>query len=128
MKAKTSLVKSLMLATTLFMMSPAHAGESSEIFIRILLSMVDIQPNPLSPRSPIEVPKVGQTDHTLYFLDGTNLVLNIYSVDEVGDETLEYSTAVSATTTEVQLPSTLSGIYIIEVVRDGLYFRGEIEL
>ena len=54
--------------------------------------------------------------------------MNIYSVDEGGNETLEYTTAVPATTTEVQLPSTLSGTYIIEVVRDGLYFRGEIEL
>ncbi|MBR6129703.1 MAG: hypothetical protein IKQ07_08745 [Bacteroidaceae bacterium] len=80
------------------------------------------------PRTPVEVPQVGQTDHTLYFLDGVDLFLNIYSVDEGGDETLEYSTAVSANTTEVQLPSSLSGTYIIEVVCDGLCFRGEIEL
>ena len=49
-------------------------------------------------------------------------------MDEGGNETLEYNTSVSASTTEVQLPSSLSGTYIIEVVRDGLYFRGEIEL
>lgn len=105
---------------------PSHFEGSFELFIRF--SLVDIQPGQNHPRNPIEEPQVGQTDHTLYFLDGTTLVLNLYSVDEGGNETLEYTTAVSATTTEVQLPSTLSGTYIIEVVCDGLYFRGEIEL
>ena len=128
MKTKTSLLKSALLATALFIMSPIHAWESNEIENRILLSLTEILPGVGYPRTPIEVPQVGQTDHTLYFLDGTALVLNIYSVDEGGNETLEYTTAVSATTTEVQLPSTLSGTYIIEVVRDGLYFRGEIGL
>lgn len=125
---KMSFLKSALLAVSLFLMSPIHAWESNEIDNLILLSLTEIHPELEHPRSPIEVPQVGQTDHTLYFLDGTALVLNIYSVDEGGNETLEYTTAVSATTTEVQLPSTLSGTYIIEVVRDGLYFRGEIEL
>ena len=128
MKAKISLLKSALLAVSLFVMSPIHAWEPDEIDNIILLSLTDIRPDYPFPRTPIEVPQVGQTDHTLYFLDGTALVLNIYSVDEGGNETLEYTTAVPATTTEVQLPSTLSGTYIIEVVRDGLYFRGEIEL
>ena len=123
-----SFLKSALLAVALFVMSPIHAWEQNEINNRILLSLVEILPDPSIPRTPIEVPQVGQTDHTLYFLDGTALVLNIYSVDEGGNETLEYTTAVPATTTEVQLPGTLSGTYIIEVVRDGLYFRGEIEL
>jgi len=105
---------------------PSHFEGTFELFIQ--LSLTDIHPGHPLPRTPIEAPQVGQTDHTLYFLDGTALVLNLYSVAEGGDETLEYTTAVSATTTEVQLPSTLSGTYIIEVVYDGLYFRGEIEL
>ena len=125
---RMSFLKSALLAVALFIMSPIHAWEQNEINNRILLSLVEILPDPSIPRTPIEVPQVGQTDHTLYFLDGTALVLNIYSVDEGGNETLEYTTAVPATTTEVQLPGTLSGTYIIEVVRDGLYFRGEIEL
>lgn len=128
MKAQISLLKSFLLAAILFVGSPIYAWEPLMYGIRIIFTMVEIQPGHLTPRSPIEAPEVGQADHTLYFLDGTALVLNIYSVDEGGDETLEYTTAVSATTTEVQLPSSLSGTYIIEVVRDGLYFRGEIEL
>ena len=107
---------------------PIGAFERPEFNIRIHLTLVDIQPNPLHPRTPIEVPEVGQTDHTLFFLDETALVLNIYSVDNEGDETLEYTTEVSATTTSVQLPSDLTGTYIIEIVCDGLCFRGDIEL
>jgi hypothetical protein len=128
MKTKTLLLKSALLAAALFILSPVNAWEPTSISIRIPLTLADIQPNPIHPRTPIEVPQVGQTDHTLYFLDEIDLFLNIYSVDEGGEETLEYSTAVPATTTEVQLPSSLSGTYIIEVVCDGLCFRGEIEL
>lgn len=50
------------------------------------------------------------------------------SVDNEGDETLEYTTAVPATTTSVQLPSDLTGTYIIEIICDGLCFRGTLEL
>ena len=125
---KMSFLKSALLAVTLFAMTPIYAWEPAEFVIRIQFSLADIQPELGHPRNPIEAPQVEQSDHTLYFLDGTALVLNIYSVDEGGNETLEYTTAVSATTTEVQLPSTLAGTYIIEVVRDGMYFRGEIEL
>lgn len=128
MKANTSLLKSALLATVLFIMSPIYAWESEGIWIRIPLSLTDIQPDLPLPRTPIEAPQIGQTYYTLYFLDGINLVLNIYSEDEVGNETLEYTTAVSSTTTEIQLPSSLSGTYLIEVVYDGLCFRGEIEL
>ena len=128
MKQKNSLLKSALLAASLFMMTPVHAWEPVEFGIRIQLSLTDIHPGVGYPRTPVDPPQVGQTDHTHYFLDETDLFLNIYSVDEGGDETLEYSTAVPSSTTEVQLPSTLSGTYIIEVIRDNMYFRGEIEL
>lgn len=125
---KVSFLKSALLAVALFILSPVHAWNPSDFSIRILFTLVDIQPEHGHPRTPIVAPVVEQTDHTLYFLDETDLVLNLYSVDAAGDETLEYTTAVPATTTEVQLPSSLSGSYIIEVVRDGLYFRGTIAL
>lgn len=128
MKLKTSLLKTALLAVALFMMTPVHAWEQNEIEIRIQFTLIEIFPGLGHPRTPADPPQVGQTDHTLYFLDETAVTLNIYSEDEDGDETLEYTTAVPATTTEVQLPSNLSGTYIIEVVRDNLYFRGEIEL
>ena len=125
---KTNLLRTALLAVTLFIMTPVHAWEPVFWGITIQLSLIEIHPGYPFPRTPIVAPQVGQTDHTLYFPDETDLVLNLYSVDEDGDETLEYTTAVSATTTEVQLPNSLSGTYIIEVVYDGLYFRGELEL
>lgn len=128
MRTNTSLFKPVFLAAILFLMSPAHAWEPLFFSFRIQLTLVDIQPEFGHPRSPIEAPEVGQTEHTLYFLDETALVLNIYPVDESDNETLEYTTAVSATTTEIQLPNSLDGTYIIEILRDGLCFRGEIEL
>jgi hypothetical protein len=128
MKTKNFIMR-LALTIALFTITPfMHAWEPVYWGITIQLSLTEIRPEYGHPRTPIVAPQVGQTDHTLYFLDETDLFLNIYSVDEDGVETLEYSTAVPATTTEVQLPSTLSGTYIIEVVCDGLYFRGEIEL
>ena len=128
MKAKTTPLRFILLAVAMFLMTPVHAWEPVGVFIRIQLTLTEIRPEFGYPRTPIEEPQIGQADHTLYFLDETALTLNIYSEDEDGNETLEYTTSVSATTTEVQLPSSLSGTYIIEVVRDTLCFRGEIEL
>lgn len=103
-------------------------GNELVLIIQFRFITPEIDPQLGYPRSPIVASEVGQVGHTLYFFDETPFVLNLYSVDEDSDETLEYTTAVSATTTEVQLPGSLSGTYIIEVVRDGLYFRGEIEI
>lgn len=97
-------------------------------FIPFLFVQPEIDPVKDRPRGPIYMPEVGQTEHTLYFLDETDLFLNIYSVDELGDEMLEYATAVPSTTTLVQLPNDLIGTYIIEVIRGDQYFRGEIDL
>ena len=122
----------LLFATTVFCSvkaqntPPNQPGNELMIIIQFRAFSPEILPEYGHPRT--DPPQVGQTDHMLYFLDETAVTLNIYSEDENGNETLEYTTAVPATTTEVQLPSTLSGTYIIEVVRDNLYFRGEIEL
>ena len=77
--------------------------------------------------SRLEVPPM-RAGYTLYFLDEADFVLNIYSIDENGNETLEYTTVVPTSTKEIQLPSNLSGSYIIEVVRGEQCFRGRIEL
>lgn len=79
------------------------------------------------PRTPVNPPQVAQEGYVLHFLDGTDLILKIYK-DEVEEETLEYTTLVSAETEEVQIPVTLYGTYIIEVVRGAQCFRGEMEL
>ena len=130
MKANALFTRTAFLAATLFIMVSARAWEPLPPVagVRIFFSLADIRPEPLHPHAPVVAPQVEQVGHTLYFLDETELFLNIYSVDEEENETLEYQTAVSSSTTSVQLPDDLSGTYIIEVVVGGLYFRGEIEL
>lgn len=80
------------------------------------------------PHAPVKSPLVAQEGYVLHFLDGTDLVLNIIFKDENGGETVDYTTLVSAETEEMQLPTTLSGTYTIEVVRGSQHFRSEIEL
>lgn len=77
------------------------------------------------PRSPINPPIVYLEDNTLSFAaDHPEYVL--YIKDE--NETVVYSTVVTSATTEVVLPSTLSGDYEIDLVMDDWYFWGHIEL
>ena len=64
----------LALAFSLLTITPlVYAWDQSGINIRIILSLVDFKPDPSRPRTPIEEPQVGQTDYTLYFLDGRDL-------------------------------------------------------
>lgn len=71
----------------------------------------------------------GGTDgpHAL-FPDETDLFLNIFSEDEDGELLLEYSTAVPAATQSITLPASLTGTFVIEVIRADQHFQGEIEL
>ena len=105
-----------------------HWGGSFGSIVYLRLIRPEINPEKDRPRSPIDVPQVEQTDHTLYFLDETDFVLNLYSVDDDEELTLEYSTMVPAETEAVMLPSDLSGTYVIEVIRGDQHFIGEIEL
>lgn len=77
------------------------------------------------PRSPIEPPTVYLDGHTLYIYgDGRDFDLQVAT----DDETVVYSTYVSSSTTEVQLPTTLSGDYVLQLFNGDFVFIGEIEL
>lgn len=76
------------------------------------------------PKSPIIPPSVSLDDHILYFdtpCDGCTL--NI--VDE--NDLVVYTTVIPTGTTSLVLPSTLSGEYIIEIIRGNYCFWGLIE-
>ena len=78
-----------------------------------------------NPRSPVEPPTVYLNDHTLYICsDGRDFDLQVAT----DDETVVYSTYVSSSTTEVQLPTTLSGDYVLQMFNGDYVFTGEIEL
>lgn len=130
MNTKKILLKTLLLSVVLWGVSPStYAWEKSTHHIPLVLrTLPDIDPEINHPRGPVYVPEVGQTGHTLFFPDETDLFLNIYSEDEDGELLLEYSTAVPAATQSITLPATLAGTFVIEVIRADQHFQGEIEL
>ena len=76
-------------------------------------------------KSPDETPTVYIDDYTLFFeTNHPEYVLNIK--DEDGD--VVYTTVVYSTQTQVVLPSTLSGDYVIEVAVDNQLYTGWINL
>ena len=77
-----------------------------------------------NPRSPIVVPVLYIDGYTLTAGDNT-LGTTIQILDE--DDEVVFSTYV-AIEGEIQLPSTLSGTYTIQVISGDLTFIGEIEL
>ena len=77
------------------------------------------------PRGPVDSPTVYLENYTLTFeVNHPEYVL--YIKDEY--ETVVYSTVVTSATTEVVLPSTLSGDYEIDLIWGSWCFWGYIEL
>jgi hypothetical protein len=77
------------------------------------------------PRGPVNPPTVYLEDYTLTFATNHPEYV-LYIKDE--NETVLYSTIVTSATTEVVLPSTLSGDYEIDLFMNEWYFWGYIEL
>ncbi len=77
------------------------------------------------PRTPIQPPTVYLCDHTLYICgDYGDFSLQVLT----DDETAVYSAYVTSGTTEVQLPATLSGDYVLQLECGNFLFTGEIAL
>lgn len=108
--------------------SPVYAWEPNDSIVRLFFEQPIIDPIKDNPRMPIHPLTIGQAGHTLHFPELGDFVLNLYSEDEVGNLTLEYTETILASTSSTQLPSDLSGMYVIEIVCHGQRFRGEIEL
>lgn len=123
---KQILLSFALFVTLLTSTLPTYAWEIPENII--LLELADTYPLKDRPRTPVYVPQVAQEGHALYFHDAVDFTVNLYSVDEDENLTLEYTTFVPSTTEAVQLPTTLSGSYAIEVIRGEQHFWGEIEL
>ena len=96
--------------------------------IQINLSVGWVNPTPVgegSARGPIDTPMVYLEDYTLTFV-AYHPEYVLYIKDE--DEVVVYSTVVTSATTEVVLPSTLSGDYEIELIMGDWLFTGWINL
>lgn len=92
--------------------------------VTIPLNPITTPDNGSHPRSPMLVPVLYIDGYTLMASDGT-LGSIIQILDE--DDNVVFATYV-ATESEIQLPTTLSGTYTIQVIRGNLTFEGEIEL
>ena len=76
-------------------------------------------------KSPIPIPEISLDDHTLYFdtpCDGCTL--NI--VDE--NDVVVYTLVIPTSTTSLVLPSTLSGEYVLQIIRSNYLFWAIITL
>lgn len=120
----------LFASITILCSSPIHAWDHNglENLIPLHLSVSDIKPVKDRPRTPDTPPQISLTNHTLYFHDGVELTVNIYSED--GDEyiVLEYTAIVLNSTSSISLPSVLQGPLYIEVIRGEQHYWGEFEL
>ena len=94
----------------------------------IKLTLTDIQPVKDYPRSPVRPLQIGQNGHELHFFTVGDYEVNIYSISDEGIGNMEYTELVPTSCSSILLPSDLTGIYAIEVVRGSLHFWGEIEL
>lgn len=96
------------------------------VLIDMRVSYIDpTKPIGERPRTPIQPPTVYLCDHTLYICgDYGNFSLLV----QTDNGTTAYSTYVPSGTTEVQLPSTLSGDYLLQLECGNFLFTGEINL
>ena len=121
---KILLSVSLCLASFFYFTPPTYAWEP----VPLVFGSPRIKPEKDRPRNPIEAPLVGQEGYTLYFFDEEDFTVNLYSVDGDDNLQLEYTAMVASSSSTLVLPTTLTGIFTIEVIRDGQHFWGEIEL
>ena len=120
----------LTLGLLTIMMAVPTRGLADEPVIEniIKLQLGDIQPDRDRPRTPARPLSIGQNGHELHFFTVGDYEVNIYSISDEGIGNMEYTELVPTSCSSILLPSDLTGIYAIEVVRGSLHFWGDIEL
>ena len=116
---------SLLLSSVSMAQEPYSMPESS-VKIEFICEHINNNAGQVNrPRTPIQPPTVYLGDHTLYICgDYGDFSLQVLT----DDETAVYSTYVPSGTTEVQLPATLSGVYVLQLFNGDYVFTGEIAL
>ena len=102
----------------------SYAGDDGDL-IEFDVRIIDNKPlHPGSPRTPTLYPIVWQDGYELEFeTPHEEYVLNI-----VSGTTIVYTTVVASNVSSVQLPTTLSGTYELQLIQNNYCFYGYIEL
>lgn len=101
-----------------------EANYASAAQVKLDVSNDDITSTyPGGNKSPVEPPYVWQEDHELTF-DNSCYGCTLRLLDE--DDNVVYTTVITSTT--LQLPATLSGVYELQIVQGFWCFYGDIEL
>ena len=104
-------------------------GEPEQIDLQVSIidpTLPNNGPHKAPPRMPsVQVPVVFLDGNTLYF-DTPCSGLTLQLVDE--DDSVVYSVAIPAGTTEWELPSTFEGWYELQIIQGRFCFHGWIEL
>ena len=80
---------------------------------------------PLRPRTPVQVPVVSQSGHTLYLYSGCdNTTIELLDVNGQ----VVYTTDVAEGTETLTLPASLTGTFELRIIRGSFTFVGEIDL
>ena len=105
-------------------MLPLQRVSADSAPLNFQVSIIDHSNDTGRHRTPVLSPSVSIEDYTLYFdtpCDGCELRI----VDEDG---VVYSTTIPASCSSLNLPSTLSGDYELQIIQGNFCFYAEIQL
>lgn len=115
----------------LFVLCLLLSATISFAHVQQLCSIIDLEVRKYDPtgaleqpeRTPIEIPCIQQEGQTLYFDSSCHGCL-LRIVD--AENSVVYSTTITSST--LVLPSSLEGVYELQIIRDNWCFYGEITL
>lgn len=123
---KTMATKKTFLLILILALLPLSAVRvcADPIGISLQVRIIDPEENqPNDPRGPVLAPEVSIEDYTLYFDSSCHGCL-LQIVD--AEDHVVYSTTITSST--LVLPSSLEGVYELQIIRDTWCFYGEITL
>ena len=98
------------------------ANEDNDLHLNIKKLISQPNNDIREPRTPVMIPEVTMSGHTLHFITPcTGLTLQLVQDDEVCYETV-------ITSDYLEIPSSIRGVYELQILRGNYVFFAEIEL
>lgn len=131
MTRKVLMVISLLVATVICFANVTNRSLGTSIFLQTIYEVGYIDPAQIGgqkPKAPMRAPEVYQEDHTLSFSYNNGYTLELVD-PSMGDEgTIVYTAVIPEDVLTWQLPTDITGDYIIRLIHGNWTFVGEIEL